>query len=470
MANEKELSILIKMRADIDAAIKKVNDSLDSVGKKSHNSSDGMVKGFKKALQPINDVRLAFVRLSLTIGFFAGVAKLTNELAKEIQSLDSSSFILGTTTEELSRKMYGFNIATDKAKIGISTLNILSNDLKKIWEGVKVKTAEWVFGWPGQGVGFLGAEAGNIASGGKAFGWDISKAWKFAGEDIKQQNQEIKENSEEVLQVRGRVENELRRMKLSTYEYQKVLLAQEVNDMRAAGVSEVKLRQYQAAREQELLQQRFGFKRFTDFMDDQFRSTITSMKGTMSGFINDAFHGSLQSGKEYFAQFGNSILKMFSDIIAEMIARWAMLKLFGLPFHSGGMVGGGKKFVDVKILSVTPTGGFGGGSSGGRGAGGSFHSGGMIRAHSGWDEVPIIAQSGEAVLSRRGVGALGEDNINLLNRGQSIGSRHVTIQPVVVIQAWDAQDVMRNKNMISAVIHDAVTRNATIRDTLRRYT
>lgn len=59
-----------------------------------------------------------------------------------------------------------------------------------------------------------------------------------------------------------------------------------------------------------------------------------------------------------------------------------------------------------------------------------FHSGGPIRAHNGLavDEVPIIAQTGEGVLSRKGMSALGgEENLNRLNQGQGISSGGVSI-------------------------------------------
>lgn len=63
-------------------------------------------------------------------------------------------------------------------------------------------------------------------------------------------------------------------------------------------------------------------------------------------------------------------------------------------------------------------------------AGQEFHEGGMIRAHEGLavDEVPIIAQTGEGVLSRRGMAALGgEGNLNRLNAGQGGGSSNTSI-------------------------------------------
>ncbi len=52
-----------------------------------------------------------------------------------------------------------------------------------------------------------------------------------------------------------------------------------------------------------------------------------------------------------------------------------------------------------------------------------FHSGGIIGSNLGSDEVPIIAQTGEGILSRRGMAALGGENaLNALNSGASSSS------------------------------------------------
>jgi hypothetical protein len=66
-----------------------------------------------------------------------------------------------------------------------------------------------------------------------------------------------------------------------------------------------------------------------------------------------------------------------------------------------------------------------------------FHSGGIIRAHNGLavDEVPIIAQTGEGILSRRGMSALGGAGaLNALNAGyggRSFSVNNYIYNPVV---------------------------------------
>ena len=55
----------------------------------------------------------------------------------------------------------------------------------------------------------------------------------------------------------------------------------------------------------------------------------------------------------------------------------------------------------------------------------TMHTGGMVwrRAHTGLaiDEVPIIAQAGEGILSRRGMRRLGLDGLHALNHGAGLG-------------------------------------------------
>lgn len=50
--------------------------------------------------------------------------------------------------------------------------------------------------------------------------------------------------------------------------------------------------------------------------------TFTSMQSTMSNVFFDFFSGELDSAKDYFAAFGQSILQAFSDMLAKMLAEY----------------------------------------------------------------------------------------------------------------------------------------------------
>lgn len=84
-----------------------------------------------------------------------------------------------------------------------------------------------------------------------------------------------------------------------------------------------------------------------------------------------------------------------------------------------------------------------------------FHKGGVVKAHDGLavDEVPIIAQTGEGILSRRGMAALGGAGaLNRLNAGGAGGTNiSINMENVSFRNEDDIEDVMvRLGNLIMA--------------------
>jgi hypothetical protein len=194
----------------------------------------------------------------------------------------------------------------------------------------------------------------------------------------------------------------------------------------------------------------------------------TAMQTTLGNFFNDAFTGQLKKAQDYFADFGRALLQSFSQVISQMITKWI---IFGNMVSAGG-TGQGWLGIVGKIAGLF--GGAGGGAGGGVSniAGSSYntaglslgtmqyHQGGLIRAHSGLaiDEVPIIAQKGERVLSRK------------QNKEYEAGmTKGDTYQPIVIIQAWDTQDIMRNRKSIEGIISNALRNNSAIRGDIKRY-
>jgi len=186
-------------------------------------------------------------------------------------------------------------------------------------------------------------------------------------------------------------------------------------------------------------------------MEEFAKQSAHNMQNAFSQFFFKAFTGELRSVKEVFADFGRAVLQMISNILAKIL----LMKIFTAMAGAGGTLFG------VPVASL-------------------FHQGGtiekrnraFIRAHSGLapDEVPIIAQTGEGVLSRRGMQAVGgSDNLRALNNGESIQGGGVTINVNQVIQAWDAQDVWRNRKMLSNAIADDIYNNGKIRSIIRSY-
>jgi len=182
-----------------------------------------------------------------------------------------------------------------------------------------------------------------------------------------------------------------------------------------------------------------------DAIQSMAEGTARSLGAVFKHFFSDAFKGQIDDVRDYFAELGNMMLEVLAEVFAKMILVKTIGSIFPgmIPFfHQGGMV---------------------------------YHSGGEvspIRAHAGLaiDEVPIVAQTGEGVLSRRGMRALGgSENLKSLNEGKS-AKGSVTINVNQVIQAWDAQDVWRNRKMLSNAIAEDIYNNGKIRSVIRSYT
>ena len=187
-------------------------------------------------------------------------------------------------------------------------------------------------------------------------------------------------------------------------------------------------------------------------MEEFAKQSARNMQNAFSQFFFKAFTGELRTLNEIFVDFGRAILQMISNILARLL----LIKMFT------AMAGPGGKIFGVAIGSLFHEGGIVG----------KQHRG-FIRAHNGLapDEVPIIAQTGEGMLSRRGMQALGgSDNLRTLNRGEQVERGGITININQVIQAWDAQDVWRNRKALSDAIADDIYNNGKIRSVIRSYT
>jgi lambda family phage tail tape measure protein len=218
-------------------------------------------------------------------------------------------------------------------------------------------------------------------------------------------------------------------------------------------------------------------------------SEATNIFKNMGEVATNAFDGiaesitqMCQSGKFDFKQLVASI---GHDLLL-MLVKYAMARaMFGLI----GSGGGGLGFLGSIFGAI---GGMGGGignyagASAWADAGGAdawmaapYHSGGIVgsiasarcipsatfigapRYHMGLaaDERPAILQTGEGVISRKGMARL--------NNGESGGG--VTNNPVIVIQAWDTSDIVRNRKTIEAIISDSIKRNGDIRKVMKDY-
>jgi hypothetical protein len=168
--------------------------------------------------------------------------------------------------------------------------------------------------------------------------------------------------------------------------------------------------------------------------------TARALGSVFKHFFSDVFRGQVEDVKDYFREFGNMVL----DILAEVLAKMVLVKTIGAIFPS-----------------MIPF----------------FHQGGVVcktvpvRAHSGLraDEMPIIVQSGEGVLSKRAMSTLGRGNFDALNRGEKVSGGNVNITIAPVIQAWDMQDIYRNRETIIGIMNEAIRNNTTLRKVIKDY-
>jgi hypothetical protein len=169
------------------------------------------------------------------------------------------------------------------------------------------------------------------------------------------------------------------------------------------------------------------------------RNVAQSVSQAFGNALFDGITNRFRSLGDIVRNLGNTILQM----LTQMIAKIALVS----AFNAIGLGAIGMMFM---------------------------HTGGMVKplyAHSGLapDEVPIVAQTGEGVLSRRGMSAVGgSDRLRRLNQGESMGGDGgSTIVINQVIQAWDASDVYRNRKIISSALANEIKNNGNLRKAIK---
>ncbi len=166
------------------------------------------------------------------------------------------------------------------------------------------------------------------------------------------------------------------------------------------------------------------------------KSTAQAMTNSFGQLFFTVFSGQMRDITQVFADFGRSIIQ----ILAQVLAKFILIKTIG-----GISIGGTK-------LSTY------------------FHSGGVVKAHSGYlanDEVPAVLQTGERVLSRGQVRALGgQAGIDGMLSGRGSGTN---IYPVMIIKAWDSADIHRHASEFKAMMVEAIRGNSQVRGAIKSF-
>ena len=480
------INILLKMKADIDQAVKHVNDGLGGLGKTAKQSEKSLNDMIKSPIAPLRTFIRAIRMYSFVFSASMGVMiKSVLDFDKTSNELNKTAISLGISTEELSKKIYGYNIVTEQATTGTGMIKNMLGEVKKLWDKIGSSTAAAVNNvvlyqkhvdayWKKVGQiqkGMTSKELSGFANEPTVLGGYNERVWNEVGKGLQAQLTTETEarlaTSIEAFNIQADLNNKIKVLRNNDVGVLKDFLDAQRKEYSKFGQDVLKtFDEFYALQMDKQISAYYGIKTFSQNMQDSVKSAVAGMTGVLNSFFSDTFSGQLKKAKDYFAEFGKSLLNMFSKMISEMIARWI---LFGTAMGGGNGAGGIGKWAGIisSIGSLFPGGGGGIGkiqpatSIGNIGRGSLFppiqlHSGGLIKAHSGlaMDEVPIIAQSGERILSRA------------QNRRYEQGSQ----SPVVVmIQAWDTQDIMRNRKSIEGIIINALKSNSGVRGAVKNY-
>lgn len=188
---------------------------------------------------------------------------------------------------------------------------------------------------------------------------------------------------------------------------------------------------------------------------------IKGMNATFSSFFDDAFTGQLKKAEDYFIQFGNSLIKTFSNALSQMATNWIM---FGSIFGSQGGTNWGGIIGGIAGLFAGGASVVGGGTTSASFFGDALSGSGVFD--------PAIGMS----LPSFDVGTdyVPRDMIAKIHKGEKItpagqnsGGVSITIAPVISL--WDASDIQRNKKIMIDAITEAITQNGTIRQVIKQY-
>lgn len=402
---------------------------------------------------------------------------------KESDEIDKSNKKSKNGLQKLSDAVRGFRSQLLAVTLAIGAVSIATNEWAKRNQEARNSLLELQISG-GKVLAFLAKFSPLLVVGGaaarvfnKATGDDTVDSVTRGQAAIKEFQESVKNN--EVLFQSGRI---------SAEEYYAALLLNgdnviEKNQLLAQSYNELASLQLEL-NNRELLDKRLNIEEEVALLNFSRENHKTAMQGmaaltislskTISGGLGNALTGIVTGAtkaKDAFLDLGKSMIGviinfMVQQVVASILeatllkkrvaqsvtAGAAIAKAYGpaavavniASFGAAGVAAGTSAlFAGVSTAAAMSFAGIGGASGGGAGAASTanratllteFHSGGMIRAHNGLavDEVPIIAQTGEGVLSRRGMSALGgAGELNRLNggdRGGSFGDINIFIQ------------------------------------------
>lgn len=464
------------------------------------NTIRGSVSDFSKSVKqtvlPFTQLHQAMQKIALPIAMASGVfvvmKKAATDVTSQLKTLDEISIKTGMSVDELSRRVNGFNIATNNVREADNVWTNMGNAIRTAWTGAGKAINEAVGGMS------MAVRTANIRQElitfetkrlGRNLTWDENeRITKHAGWMARvQSGAETVKNREkdpQSLQFEADVAQKAQQLSLSTMEYKKKMFDQEIELYRQKGVSEKTLDQYQAAYKQsndrdrliayEKLQAQIleanghtkdalamqdeaallefkkiwgedsemvkAFKQGQEAIKRQRNEWFQVAKGigndlssALGDTMVDGLTNKFKSAGQIFANFGNQMLSAIFGQFAKMAVSSTLGSMFPafnlLGFHTGGTVP-------------------------------KAHSGAYVNAPAS-REFPILVRGGETIRTE-------SQEANVQRGMKGGGGVNITVAPVITLMS--ASDIKRHEKEILGVFENAVASNGTIREIIRRYT
>lgn len=479
---DSDLNIKLKVTDEASAGLKKVGDEAQKTADKIDKGNEGLVKGVRKQIQPLNLLLRTIARVGFIWGATLGLmSKAVLDLGKDIDKLDVLSVHLGVSASDLSRRFYGFDITTKEARAGVEGLQNLFFSFEKSLLRVKLGISDVI------AENAIFQKQHNISPVLTGIFPPLAllnlTPPKMSRDDaikqIQAENMARRQASAEGQAILLADDDLWKKLTLTKVEYTKTQFAEQMALFRLYGI-DTKIQQQtfdkemQDERDRELWQQGANqlkaqgditgallieqniqlqnyrkiwgkdgavvatFKEAQKILMDKtiMQQWINSLGavGSALGSLESALAGAEEMGKAFATAAAAVALGMAIVNTAEGITKaWSV---FGwnppLAASISGIIAAAGA---IQIATIAAQ---------------KFHEGGLIRAHNGLavDEVPIIAQTGEGIISRRGMEALGTEGFNRINAGGG-GAISVYMENVSFRSEDDIEDVMtRLSNLI----------------------
>jgi len=428
MPEQNELQIILSLVDEASGKLKAITENVKKdtkdISAASDKASKSLKEGFKDAGKELKDFRRAMFAVTVEIGF---IIAATREWAKHNTVTRDSYDALGINIKKVFAMVGSIFAPAVQAfsKLIAENINMLQGLFRTVQQGyawlfdkITFATQYWIAlaAAMAQGVGL--AEAHKIAMG------QAAVAAKELGFEFKQTFEENIPQVEEMRITIKKFNEDLERQKLlfldgrlSADDYYNTL----INQGTAALMN--KQLQVQIMQEVAVLENQVNNKTLLEWIRvmnqkkvllEEFKNRVLMTWGQVLSGISSAL-GTLESALSGATEMGRGFAKAAAAIamamaiinVAQGITKAYSDYSWPFSMFVAGLIAAAGA---IQIATIAKQ---------------KFHEGGLLRAHSGLavDEVPIIAQTGEGILSRRGMGALGGVGmLNRLNSGQGSGA------------------------------------------------